>query len=281
MLRWLVSILLMLLPSLVLAGKPPAIVPGDPALILERLPSGYAALEPSASGKPAPPLTHAVQLLTIASRTGDARLAARADAMLSRFPANDDSPAVLRARAFSAQHRHDFAAALQLLDKLITKDPRDGDARLSRIQLQLVQGRLDRARSDCGSLALGVDSDLGLLCAAAISLRTGNTDAAAAMTDRWLAGAKTDPETRRYVLVMRAEIASRAGSADADQWFQQALALAPGDVRTLAAYARHLRATGRNRAVLTLLTDASNNDGLQLQRALAALAAHDPSAPAL
>jgi hypothetical protein len=221
------------------------------------------------------------QLLATAARSGDARLAARAAGLLDRFPVSDVSPDLLRARAYTAQHRHDFGTALKLLDALVASQPRDGDARLSRAQIHLVQGRLDLARADCAALALGVDSDCALLCVAALSLRTGDLATAATTADRWLAQATADDDEHRHVLVMRAEIASRAGAADADSWFERALALAPDDVRTLAAYSRHLRAAGRNADTLELLAHAANSDGLQLERTLAAYAGHDPEAPAL
>ena len=231
------------------------------------------------------------RLLTTSASTGDARLATRAQALLARFPAADTSPAVLRARAYTAQHRHDFDAAVGLLDTLIQNQPRDADARLSRAQILLVQGHLDRARRDCTVLALGVDSGRGLLCVAALSLRTGDTEAAARLADRWLDHAGVRDESRRYALVMRAEIASRveAGRAEvehadvehAEVWFKRALALAPNDVRTLAAYARHLRGQGRHAQVLQLLAAAPDTDGLHLERTLAAHAIGDPAARAM
>lgn len=275
-----VTCLVWCLPTAALAQRPPAVVPDRADTVLERLPRGYAALAPSAGGAPLT-LAQIQQLLATAARTGDARLAARAEASLARFPARGATPAVLGARAYLAQHRHEFNAALALLDRLIRDDPRDADAHLTHAQILLVQGHLDRAREDCVALALGVDVGRGLLCVAAISLRRGDTAAAAGVLDRWLAAAERDDSSLRYVLVTRGEVASRARAADADAWFQRALALAPDDVRTLAAYARHLRATGRNADASRLLASAPNTDALQLQRALAADAAGRTDAPAL
>lgn len=280
MFRCLLLAALVLLPLEALADRPPAVVPPDAATVIEKLPRGYAALVPDVSSKPVP-MARVQQFLATAARTGDARLAARAAGLLDRFPATDHSPDLLRARAYSAQHRHDFRAALKLLDTLVSSEPRDGDARLSRAQIHLVQGRLDLARADCAALALGIDTGRGLLCVAALSLRTGDLTAAANMADRWLGQATAADDSRRYVLVMRAEIASRAGAADTDSWFGRALALAPDDVRTLAAYSRHLRGAGRNADALKLLADAANSDGLQLERTLAAHALHTPDAAAL
>ena len=280
MFRCLLLAVLVVLPLTALADRPPAVVPRDAATVIEKLPRGYAALTPAAANQPVS-MAQVQQLLGTAARSGDARLAARAAGLLDRFPASNHSPDLLRARAYTAQHRHDFLSALKLLDALIASQPRDGDARLSRAQIHLVQGRMDLARADCAALAFGVDAGRALLCVAALSLRNGDLPTAAAMADRWLGQAAAVDDSRRYVLVMRAEIASRAGAPDAEAWFQRALSLAPDDVRTLAAYSRHLRAAGRNADALKLLANAANSDGLQLERTLAAHAIHAPEAAAL
>jgi len=278
--RWLFCIILFLLPPLVAAQRPPAVIPTSADTVLERLPEGYASLVPQVAGAKVSK-NQIDQLLTTAARTGDARLATRTEALLATFPADTRDPDIIKARAFSAQHRHDFAGALHLLDQAIAINPRDANARFSRAQIQLVQGRIDRARADCAALALGVDTSEGLICLGALSLRTGNLQQSMAMADRWLAQDKTNSGVRRYVLVMRAEAASRAGASDADQWFRQALALDPQDVRTLSAYARHLHDSNRPRDVMALRARAPQTDGLTLQLALAAHAINAPQAQAL
>lgn len=256
--------------SSALAQRPPAIIPVSADTVVDRLPKGYAALMPPATAlQPKALLAHVQQLLETSARTGDFRLAARAEALLSRFPADEDDAAVLFARAYTAQHRHDFATAISLLDEVIALNPRDGEARLSRAQVQLVQGRLDLARSDCAAL-LGINSADGLLCTASLALRRGDTGSAASLLDRRLAQSATVGETDLYVLRLRAEVAARAGRPDADGWFRRALKIDPSDVRTLAAYARFLRSKGRNSEVEELLASHIDNDGLQLQRTLAA-----------
>jgi len=276
-----VAALLLCFAGDVHAGRPPLTVPSGPDVVIERLPAGYAALSPHIGpATPARTVAEADTLLAAAARTGDSRLAARADALLARLPANSPRPDVIRARAFSAQHRHDFDGAVVLLDRLIAREPRDGDARMSRAQIHLVQGRLDLARADCTSLVLGVNADDGLLCTASLALRRGETGTASALLDRWLAQAPPADPRRGYATVMRAEAAARSGDADAERWFRQALAGDPDDVKTLAAYARYLRAIGRDRDVEALLA-ATDADGLQLQRALAANAAGAANAAAL
>jgi hypothetical protein len=252
------------------AQRPAAFVPDNPDTVIERLPRGYSAVLPMPKTAPSQSmLEQARQLLATAAQTGDARLASRADALLSRFPADDRRPDLLRMRAFSAQYRHDFAAAERLLTRLVARDPRAGDARLTRAQIHVIGGRLDAARADCAALVLGVDAGDGMLCVAMLSLRQGQYAAAASMVDRWLAqNLDGDRGERRYALTLRGEIAARARDRNADQHFRRALALAPGDVRTLAAYARFLRGAGRGAEVDALLIGHPGHDGLQLQRAL-------------
>ncbi|MFL6591721.1 MAG: hypothetical protein ACJ8GK_03305 [Luteimonas sp.] len=277
-----VALLFACAPGCAFAGRPPLLQPERADTVLERLPRGYASLEPLATAKPtsAPTLAQIRALLAMAARTGDSRLAARAEALLAKRP-DASSPDVMKARAFAAQHRHDFAGALQLLDATLARDPQDADARLSRAQIRLVQGRLDLARLDCATLTLGLQVDAGALCLIALSMRRGDQAEAARLADMAIAQAGEDRELTRYLLATRAEIASRAGSPDADTWFRRALALVPDDVRTLAAYARFLRLHRRDAEALALLAHAPDTDGLQLQRTLAAHAVGAPDSARL
>lgn len=275
-----VFITLLSISTGVRAQRPPAVIPDDPDTILQRLPREYASFAAQRVGNK-PSLAQVSSMLSFAAQTGDTRLSARAAALLGGFPADDARPEVLRARAFSAQHRHAFDESLRHLDKLIALDPRDADARFSRAQIFLVQGRITRARSECAGLAFGIDALSGALCAAALSLRTGDLKSAERFSSRWLDKSTGTAQLRRYALVMRAEIASRAGSNEADSWFRKALKIAPHDVRTLAPFAKHLRSVGRNEDALRLLENAGESDSLQLQRAFAAQAAGSPTAASL
>jgi Tfp pilus assembly protein PilF len=261
-------------------ARPALRVPVDTTEIIERLPRGYADLTPQAGPARAPTVASAALLLESAARSGDARLARRAEAIVSGFADSDDA-ALLLTRAFAAQHRHDFVAAVTLLDRAIARDPRDGGLRLARAQIALVQGRVRAARKDCGALAFGVDGRLGLACTAAIALRTGRFRAAAHLCDQWMSAAPAGDGNRVYVTLLRAEAASRAGDADASRWFRAAVALDPLDVRTLSAYSRYLLAHGHANAVRPLLRDSGDSQGINQLRMLAAIAAKDDDARAL
>lgn len=279
MLRWLVLFLLAGAACVANAARPPLVIPTDPDTVLERLPRGYSLLGGPAA--PAQTQDRIDRLLATAASTGDARLVARADRLLASLPPGQSSAESLKARAYSAQYRHDFSTARKLLDAVVMAYPRDGGARLARAQLHLVTGRLDLAKADCVALLVGIDAGRAQVCIAAIALHRGDTATAIQLADNWLAQSASDDVLRRHVLALRAETAARVGAADADAWFRRLLAVAPGDVRSLVSYARHLRAAGRNRDVLLLLDDAPDNDAMQLQMALAAHAARLPQAPAM
>lgn len=262
------------------AGRPPLVVPASADTIVEVLPRGYPALirgRGKTAPSPGPQAEDVARLLKAAAQTGDARLAARADRLLDTASADAAAIEWRKLQAFSAQHRHDFATSRRLLDGIIDKAPRDPDARLARAQLNLVQGRLGEARRDCVALAV-IDAGSASLCIAALATRQGDYAKAAALLERLIDSGVQDADVLRFVLVMRAEIATRAGEANADAWYERALAVDPQDVRTLAAYARHLTATRQPQRTLKLLANAPDADGLQLQRALAARAAGRPEA---
>lgn len=267
-------------PGTTFAQRPPARIPTDPNDILERLPPGFSAAATVQPGR-AVPVEQILTVLSLAATTGDTRLSERAQRLLDAYPRDTSDLALIRARAFAAQHGHDFAASLAQLDRLVQLDPRSGDALLTRAQIQLVQGRIDRARVDCARLSLQIDAGLGSLCTAALSLRLGRWAAAADFADQWLSAAQDDSSLRQYALLLRAEIASRGHDPAADRWFERARALAPNDVRTLAALSRHLRRTGRDATAAELLRNAPATDTLLLENALATQRTGAPRAAAL
>ena len=271
------------------AQRPPRVIPEQGDALVGRLPRGYAGLEPVANATTPSNSTTSTDadimrigsLLQAASMTGDTRLVARADALLARQPMQSDNPDVLRLRAYSAQHRHDFSGALRLLDRLIEVQPRNASARLSRAEVQLVQGRIDKARADCRALALGIDADTGLLCAASLALRTGGYAEASALLDRLINQFKPTDTRRGFALLARAEVAGRAGDAEADARYRAAVAASPSDIRTRVSYARYLRRVGRNADVEQVLAGSEQSDTAQLQRTLAAVAGKRSNAQSL
>jgi hypothetical protein len=245
----------------VMAERPVAYVPGDEEIV-ETLPAGYESVSST------PTFERANRWLALAARSGDGRLAGRAETELQRLAPTSD---VQRAQAWAAQHRHDFSTATRTLDALIAADARDVASRAMRAQIDVVQGRLREAKRRCAEMAL-LDVDTALRCTADVARRTGERDAARRALDRLLASA-TAPDVRRDLLVARAEL----GRLDADADFRDAIAIAPDDVRTIAAAARHWRATGRAAEVLVLVPADTPHTGLRLERVLASKSVGNPA----
>lgn len=274
MARWFTGLLLSLAMVSAHAARPVLVRNAAADSVVEHLPRGYSDLEPRGGtlGGGAN-LATVEKLLSVSQRTGDARLASRAEALWLALPAQVRATTrALEVYSFIVQHRHDFAGSLKILDRVLRAEHYNADAILARAQINLVLGRLREARGDCGQLALGIDVPSALVCVAAFSERTGEYAQARSLVERWLAEPSSNPSYRRYMLITRGEIAARSGESDPDTWFRQALALDPEDVRSLAAYARYLNHAHRFADTRTLLATAPRTDALQLQESLAALA---------
>ncbi|WP_460811999.1 tetratricopeptide repeat protein [Luteimonas pelagia] len=254
-------------------GMPRAYVPESRDHIVEHLPEGFSS--GSQDGEPDSPADRVETLLALAATTGDGRFAGRASALLESLPREQlRSVRMQGLHASVLQHGHRFEDAGTLLDAAIRSAPRDGELRLARAQLRLVQGRIRAAREDCRALAVGLDAARGLVCTAAVELRVGRYRQAGELLDLSLSQAMPMPDAATYVLLMRAEAASRAKQAEvADAWFTRALRASPGDARVLVAWSRHLRRTERPEAALEMLGTARGQGVIRVQRALAGVEA--------
>lgn len=283
MTRWLAGFLLTVAALQTHAARPAIQRTGPADSIVEHLPRGYSELEPrgdASSG--APDLATVERLLAVAQRTGDARLASRAEAQwLSLPPRVRNSTRALQVYAYIVQHRHDFAASLKILERVLVAEPTSSDAILALAQINLVLGRVRQARSDCAQLSLGMDVRSALICVSALAERTGQYPQARSLVERWVSEPSNNQSYRRYMLITRGEIAARSSESDPDRWFRQALALDPDDVRTLSAYARYLNHANRPADTRALLAKAPRTDALQLQEALAAIALKSPDSAEL
>jgi predicted Zn-dependent protease len=84
---------------------------------------------------------------------GDPRFAGYAQAALANWWEQPEPPSeVLLLRATLRQRNHDFDAALLDLATLIRRNPRDGQARLTRATILQVQGDYAAAAAECTAL---------------------------------------------------------------------------------------------------------------------------------
>jgi hypothetical protein len=267
------------------AGPVPAaaepVRPDDDALVLATVPAGRAAavsVTPHRSGDLASAVADARSAIEAGRSLSDPRLYGRAEAMLSPWWAEPAPPREVRVlRAVIRQARHEFDAAVADLDAILAETPRDGQARLTRAFVRMVQGEAAAAEADCRMIPPTAGPLPAAACLARAAALTGRGAEGFAHLERALAfddGAS--PATRRFALAVLADLAAGLGrDSEADALFAAA-SEGGADVSVLAARAEHLLATGRPAEALALLADAGDADPLLLVRAVAAKRAGDP-----
>src|SRR6202043_2782173 len=93
------------------------------------------------------------ELLEQARLSAQPQLYGRAESVLAPWIARPAVPApLLILEANILQKRHEFAAAIELLDRAIAQDERSGQARLMRANVRIVTGDFELARPDCAWL---------------------------------------------------------------------------------------------------------------------------------
>jgi hypothetical protein len=258
-------------------------LPADDAQVLERLPTaGNQALRELRRlhadlarnpGDLALAIRVATQDIEAARAESDPRYNGYAEAALGPWIALASPPnAVLLLRATLRQSTHDFRGALEDLDRVISADPRNLQARLTRATVLQVEGEYADALKNCFSLALFADNLVTTTCIASVNSLNGHAQASREAlqdaSDR--AGADESPHLRLWALTILAEIDARAGDGvAAERHFRQALALGLRDGYLLGAYADFLLDAGRPQEVLALLENESRIDALLLRLALA------------
>jgi predicted Zn-dependent protease len=154
---------------------------------------------------------------------------------------------------------------------VLSVDPSNVQARLTRATVLQVQGTYEGAREDCNTLQALTPELVWVACLANVNGATGQLHESYRRLDEALnryPGAQ--PGIRGWALTSLAEMAARAGMVqEADGHFRAALALDAPDTYLLGAYADFLLDNGRPKAVLTLLEDKTQADPLLLRYALA------------
>jgi tetratricopeptide (TPR) repeat protein len=258
-------------------------VPADDAQVLERLPSAgnqnlrelrrlHADLARN-PGDLALAIRVATQDIEAARAESDPRYNGYAEAALGPWIALPSPPnAVLLLRATLRQATHDFHGALEDLNRVISTDPRNLQARLTRAIILQVVGEYPDALKNCFSLALFADNLVTATCIASVNGLNGHAQASREALQDVLdrVGADESPQLRLWALTILAEIDARAGDGvAAERHFRQALGLGLRDGYLLGAYADFLLDTGRPQEVLALLQNEWRIDALLLRLALA------------
>lgn len=273
----------------VAAGSPAAAAvpfrPTDPAYLVAELPGGAARsrdgfarqLQLSRSD-PQLAAQLAAGLIEQARVSAQPQLYGRAESVLAPWTARPMIPApLLVLQANILQRRHEFAAAIELLDRAVAQDPRAAQARLLRANVHLVMGDFERARPDCAWLLGSGEQWVGSVCIAQVLGSTGQLGRARALLERLTAaetlgrpGEGPTADVLAWTLSVRADLASRAGALpEAQDLLTRALALAPASDYARLALADVLIARSRSAEAIKMLDTARPSVGALLRRVIA------------
>jgi tetratricopeptide (TPR) repeat protein len=213
----------------------------------------------------------AAALLEQARLSAQPQFYGRAESVLSPWIARPTVPApLLILEANILQQRHEFAAAIELLDRAIAQDPRSGQARLMRANVRIVTGDFEGARPDCAWLLGSGEQWTGSVCIAQVLGSTGELPRARALLERLTADAEgPTAEVLAWSLSVRADLALRAGTLqEAEQLLSRAVALAPAGDYTRLALADVLIAGNQLAQADHVLGTARPSVGVLLRRAI-------------
>lgn len=232
-------------------------------------------------------------------RESDPRHFGRAQSALRPWWSESAPPnPVLLLRATLRQNRHEFDPALDDLRLLLSRDPRDAQAWLTRAVIQIVRGELSEARRSCAAL-LGLGDRLtATTCLAQVASLSGRAERSHTLLAQVFrsqavgrgreaeggSDAAAQPMTgdgeRTWALASLGDIAGRLGRfEEADRWYAQAAELAPDDAHLLAARADLWLDTGRPELVVERLSGETRHTGLLLRRAIAERRSGHPAYP--
>ena len=261
-------------------------IPADDSIIVERLrerPLDRTDLElrsARARLRVAPTLLPlalevAERSIAIARRDGDPRYLGYAHAALTPWIATADPPVSVRLlRATLLQSVHQFQAALDDLEEVLRRQPREAQAWLTRASILQVLGRYSEAEASCQRLPVLGAAFYAEACLAELSTLTGHLEEGRARLAA-LRAVKPDANAS-WLALIEAEMDERAGdSAAAEVHYREALAGSP-DAYTKAAFADFLLDRGRASEVIALLEREQRADPLLLRLALAYQAANRP-----
>ncbi len=215
--------------------------------------------------------------ITQSRATGDLRFLGYAESVLQPWLTEATVSAdALVLHATILQSRHDFSAALSVIDRALQLRAADPQAWLTRATILRVLGHYDAAGAACIELGKQADSNVTALCTQSLRGLTGNlADAYAAVKGLTSQGMPT--EERAWRDSELGEMAVRLGRDDeAEHWFKNGLLFAPADFYIRAAYADLLLRQQRNREVLALLNGRDSIEPLLLRIAIAQHRLNDP-----
>jgi tetratricopeptide (TPR) repeat protein len=220
----------------------------------------------------------ATKLIEQSRSEGDPRFLGQAQAVLAPWLDHPTPPSsTLLLRAMIRQHAHEFDLALADLDAVLSMQPANAQAWLTRASIYQVQGRYEDARRACQPLLRLAGRHVALTCLADVAGLSGQATTSREMLTRSLERPGISARERLWILTILAEMAARTGDASAaEKHFLDARSLGVKDHYLLGAYADFLLDQGRMQEVVTLLQHETRADGLLLRLTLAEQALHLP-----
>jgi tetratricopeptide (TPR) repeat protein len=266
-------------------------IPADDSVVVERLrerPLGRTDLEfrsARAHLRMAPtvlPLALEVarQAIAIARRDGDPRFLGYAQAALTPWLSQADPPTSVRLlRATLMQSVHQFQSALDELNEVLRRNPRDAQAWLTKASILQVLGRYEEAQGSCQQLPSMGAGFYAEACLAELQSLTGHASEGHQRLKALRESSQAAVDGSWLSLVL-AEMEERMGDfGNAELHYHEALAQNP-DAYTKAAYADYLLDRNRAPEVITLLEREQRADPLLLRLAIAYRAEHRTELPA-
>jgi tetratricopeptide (TPR) repeat protein len=213
----------------------------------------------------------ATRLIEQSRSEGDPRFLGQAQAVLAPWLNQATPPSsTLLLRATIRQNAHEFELALADLDAVLSMQPTNAQAWLTRASIYQVQGRYEEARRACQPLFRLTGRHIALTCLSDIASLTGQAAASRELLTASLNRPGLSARERLWILTILAETAARTGDAQtAEKYFVDARSLGVKDQYLLGAYADFLLDEGRPREVVTLLQRETRADGLLLRLTLA------------
>jgi tetratricopeptide (TPR) repeat protein len=220
----------------------------------------------------------AAQLITLGRQQSDPRYFGHAQAEIQPWwnlinPPDD----ILLIRATLKQNQHQYLDAIQDLEKLTQRSPKNSQAWLTLGTIQMIQGDYSQAKQSCAALARSHVSWLATLCFGQVMALTGKAEQGYNIIHLLLKqhadSDSTDKDliNQQWLHTLLAEISLRQGKkSQAVSHFKFALSIPQRDPYLLKVYSEFLRSNGEAIKVLSLLEKETQDDALLLELVLAA-----------
>lgn len=221
----------------------------------------------------------AARLIEQSRSEGDPRFLGQAQAVLAPWLNHATPPSsTILLRAIIRQNMHEFDLALADLDAVLSLQPSNAQAWLTKASIYQVLGRYEEARRACQPLFRLTGRHVPLACLSDIASLTGQANKSREQLTLILDRPGISARERLWILTILAETAARTGGAQtAENYFVDAHSLGVKDQYLLGAYADFLLDQGRALEVVTLLQRETRADGLLLRLTLAEQALHLPA----